>query len=165
MKIKMLMQEDWKIWKKFRLEALKNSPENFGDSYEEVLNWTDSDFQETIAKNDVFCMFNDYSIVSCAGFYVLNLEKTNCYGVVWGLYTHPDYRGKGLASALMQKVFVHAKSRVRQLHLKCITSNLSAIAFYQKQGFKIYGMEPRTLKVGDIFFDTHLMVLDLEKNP
>ena len=37
MKMKILTQEDWKIWKSFRLEALKNSPESFGSSYEEEL--------------------------------------------------------------------------------------------------------------------------------
>ena len=35
------------------------------------------------------------------------------------------------------------------------------MAFYQKQGFKIYGTEPRALKIGDTFFDEHLMILDL----
>ena len=39
MKIKILAQEDWKIWRSFRLEALKNSPESFGSSYEEEVNW------------------------------------------------------------------------------------------------------------------------------
>ena len=39
MKIRMLTQDDWKLWKSFRLEALKNSAESFGSSYGEELNW------------------------------------------------------------------------------------------------------------------------------
>jgi len=44
LEIKILAQKDWKNWKQFRLDALKNSPKDFGSSYEEELNWPDSDF-------------------------------------------------------------------------------------------------------------------------
>ena len=161
MKIRMLMQEDWQLWKLFRLDALKNSPESFGSSYEEELNWPDLDFQTALTKSDIFGVFVDNSLVSCAGFYSLNSAKTKHRGVIWGMYTRPECRGKGIASALIQIVINHAKSRVTQLHLTCVTSNLSAVAFYQKQGFKIYGTEPHALKIGDAFFDEHLMTLDL----
>jgi hypothetical protein len=70
MKIRILKQEDWKIWKSFRLEALKNSPENFGSSYEEELNWSDLDFQSALIKSDIFGAFIDNSLASCAGFIV-----------------------------------------------------------------------------------------------
>lgn len=161
MKIKMLTQEDWKIWKSFRLEALKNSPESFGSFYEEELIWPDSDFQNSLSKSDIFGVFVDKSLVSCAGFYTLNSTKTKHRGVIWGMYTRPEYRGQGIASALIQSIINHAKSRVSQLHLTCVTSNFGAVALYQKHGFKIYGTEPRALKTRDAFFDEHLMILDL----
>lgn len=163
MKIKILAKKDWKLWKSFRLAALKNSPESFGSSHEEELNWPDSGFQDSLASSDIFGAFIDNSLVSCAGFYSLNSEKTKHRGVIWGMYTLPEYRGQGVASALIQEIITHAKSRVIQLHLTCVTSNLGAITLYQKQGFKIYGTEPRALKIGDTFFDEHLMILDLTK--
>ena len=161
MKIRMLTQDDWKLWKSFRLEALKNSPESFGSSYEEELNWSDSDFQNGLTKSDIFGVFVDNLPVCCAGFYNLNSAKTKHRGVIWGMYTKMEYRGKGIATALIQNIINHAKSRVIQLHLTCVTSNLGAVTFYQKHGFKIYGTEPRALKIGDTFFDEHLMILDL----
>jgi len=162
MKIGMLTQEDWQPWKLLRLEALKNSPESFGSSYEEEANWPDLDFQNSLTKSDIFGVFVDNSLVSCAGFYSLNSAKTKHRGVIWGMYTRPECRGQGIASALIQTIINHAKSHVtQQLHLTCVTSNLGAVAFYQKQGFKIYGTEPRALKIGDTFFDEHLMILDL----
>jgi ribosomal protein S18 acetylase RimI-like enzyme/2-polyprenyl-3-methyl-5-hydroxy-6-metoxy-1,4-benzoquinol methylase len=157
----MLTQEDWEPWKLLRLEALKNSPESFGSSYEEEVNWPDLDFQNNLTNSDIFGVFVDNSLVSCAGFYSLNSAKTNHRGVIWGMYTRPECRGQGIASALIQTIINHAKSHVTQLHLTCVTSNLGAVAFYQKQGFKIYGTEPRALKIGDTFFDEHLMILDL----
>ena len=157
MKIRMLTQEDWQPWKLLRLEALKNSPESFGSSYEEEVNWPDLDFQNSLTKSDIFGVFVDNSLVSCAGFYSLNSAKTKHRGVIWGMYTRPECRGQGIASALIKTIINHAKSRITQLHLTCVTSNLGAVAFYQKQGFKIYCTEPRALKIGDTFFDEHVV--------
>jgi len=64
---------------------------------------------------------------------------------------------------MLEAVILYAQSRVLQLHLTVVTTNLGAIKLYQKHGFKIYGTEPRALKIGDVFFDEHLMVLDLTK--
>lgn len=48
-----------------------------------------------------------------------------------------------------------------QLHLMVVTTNQMALKLYQKNGFRIYGTEPRSLKIGDIFYDEHMMVLEL----
>lgn len=77
------------------------------------------------------------------------------------MYTQPEYRERGVASTLIKELINHAMSRVSQLHLTCVTNNLIAVNFYQKMGFKIYGTEPRALKIGNAFFDEHLMVLQL----
>ena len=82
MKIRMLTQEDWQLWKLFRLKALKNSPESFGSSYEEEVNWPDLDFQNSLIKSDIFGVFVDSSLVSCVGFYSLNTAKTKHRGVI-----------------------------------------------------------------------------------
>jgi ribosomal protein S18 acetylase RimI-like enzyme len=164
MNIKGLTEEDWKIWKTLRLEALKDTPESFGSSLEEELAWSDSYFKDTLTKNDIFGVFLDDLLVSCACFYTLNSDKTKHRGVIWGMYTRPEYRGKGIASALIQTIIHHALSRVIQLHLTCVTTNPAALALYQKYGFMIYGTEPKALKIGDTFFDEYLMVLDLTGN-
>ncbi len=161
--IKKLRPEDFEIWKSVRLEALKNSPESFASSYEEESSGSDSDFKKNLIQSDVFGVFIGYSLVACAGFYSLNSLKTKHRGVIWGLYTQLEYRGQGIASALIQTIIHHARSRVIQLHLTCVTSNLAAVAFYQKQGFSIYGREDRSLKVAETFFDEYLMILDLTK--
>lgn len=46
MKIKQLFDADWHLWKEIRLEALNNSPESFGSSYEEEVLMSDADFQD-----------------------------------------------------------------------------------------------------------------------
>ena len=153
---------DWQLWKNFRLDALKNAPESFGSSYEEEINWSDLDFQTSLAKSDILGVFVDNSLISCAGFYSLKSAKTKHRGVIWGMYTRPEYRGQGIASALIKKVINHARSRVTQLHLTCVTSNPGAIALYQKYGFKIYGEEPNSLKIDTQYFHEYMMILELK---
>ena len=132
MKIRTLITEDWKIWKQFRLEALKNSPESFGSSWEEESRWPDSEFQDCFTKNTIFGVFIENRLVASAAFYSLNGLKTKHRGVIWGMYTKPEYREQGIASALMQALISFAKLRVIQLHLTCVTKNLHAIRFYNK---------------------------------
>lgn len=161
MKIRLLSRDDWLSWKSIRLEALKTSPESFSSSYEEEANWPHLKFQNHLTQSDIFGAFVENDIVSCASFYHLATTKTKHRGVIWGMYTRPEYRGQGIATAVMQTLIKHTKSQVTQLHLTCVTSNLHAVTFYQKLGFQIYGTEPRALKILDKFFDEHLMLLDL----
>lgn len=163
MKIRQLYNQDWKLWKEIRLEALKNSPENFASSFEEEEKWPDADFHNGLSQGYILGAFIDDLLVSCAGFYSINELKTKHRGVLWGMYTRPEHREKGIATKLIQVLIQHAKPCVTQLHLTCVTSNDAAKAFYQKQGFQIYGIEPKALKINDTFYDEYLMVLDFNK--
>ena len=161
MKIKILTPEDWRQYKLVRLEALRDSPESFIASYEEEASWPDVNFQNICHKSNIFGAFMNHSLVCCAGFDRMNPAKINHRGIIWGMYTKPEYRGQGLANALIQTIVNRAKSRVSQIHLNCATSNLGAMSLYQKNGFTIYGTEPRALKVNDAYIDEHLIILDL----
>lgn len=56
-------------------------------------------------------------------------------------------------------VLSYAKSRVIQLHATVVTTNQAALRLYEKNGFKVYGTEPRSLKVGNQFYDEHMLIL------
>ena len=164
MQIRSLTQKDWLIWKKIRLEALKDSPENFGSAHEEESNWKGSDFRNSLQKNNIFGAFINHELIACAGFYKMNSLKTKHRGVIWGVYTQPEQRLKGASNSLIEAIIIHAKEHVIQIHLTCVTTNLGAIKLYQKHGFLIYGTEPRSLKIDDIFFDEHLMIFVFNKD-
>jgi ribosomal protein S18 acetylase RimI-like enzyme len=160
-KIRYLKEKDWETWKAFRLEALQNNPESFSSSYEDEVTWPDSMFQDSLTKNHIFGVFVHDVLVAGGGFYALTASKTKHRGVVWGVYTQPAYRGKGYARLLLKEIIADAKKHVSQLHLSCITTNAPAITLYKQLGFRIYAQEPKSLKVGDQFFDDYLMVLDI----
>lgn len=159
--IRQLTQDDWQLWKTIRLESLKNAPEAFGSSYDEEKNQSDEDFK-SFANRTVFGAFIGSELIGCAGFYALRHNKMSHRGVLCSMYVRPEHRGHGIATRLVETVIDHAKSRVMQLHVTCVTTNPTALQLYQKHGFIIYGTKPRSLKIGDRFYDEHLMLLRLE---
>ncbi len=69
-----------------------------------------------------------------AGF--ANIERD---GYVNRLFTHPDYTGRGIASALLNTAAEWA--RKRGLKRIFLSSSKTAEGFYKKKGFRITGVE------------------------
>ncbi|WP_127583055.1 GNAT family N-acetyltransferase [Paenibacillus koleovorans] len=82
----------------------------------------------------------------------------NLYGYepekhVWlgNLIVHPDYRGKGAASALLREMLRIAREELQVPSLQLIVHNLNltGILFYHKLGFKPYEFDPKVNYNGD----------------
>ena len=159
MMIRPLGQEDWKVWKELRLEALYTVPEAFGSSFKEESMWSDEKFKEALIRNAILGVFIDEKLIGSICFSILDSLKKRHIGVIWGMYVRSDHRGKGVAKSLLKGVINHARGRVLQVHLGVVTINESAVKLYQKHGFNIYGTELRSFKIGDRFYDEYLMVL------
>lgn len=159
---RLLTPEDWQAWQRIRLEGLKNDPEAFGASYEEECNQSEVELKAFLEKSTVFGAFVSKELVGCAGFYTLDTLKKKHIGFLYGMYVNPEQRGKGIANQLVRAVIDHAKPRVFQLHLTCVTTKTAAFQLYQKHGFRVFGTEPRSLKIGDQYVDAYLMVQELD---
>lgn len=159
--IRSLELKDWTKFRLLRLEALQQHPEAFGASLEEECLLTDEMFREGYSKSEIFGAFSkdNETLVGCAGFFIYSSLKMQHRGCLFSMYTKEDYRNQGIADALIKKVIAHAKKRVIQLHLTVVTTNKAAIRLYEKNDFRIYGTEPRSLKIKDQFYDEHFMVI------
>lgn len=157
--IRVLEDEDWAKFKSLRLEALKQHPEAFGSSFEEENLLTDDMFRETFKNSEIFGAFLQEEIVGCAGFFIYSPLKMQHRGCLFSMYTRRLYRNQGIADNLLRKIIEHARKHVIQLHATVVTSNETAIKLYQKNGFNIYGTEPRSLKISENYYDEHLMIL------
>lgn len=153
-----LTPEYWPSWKSLRLEALRQAPEAFGSSWEEESQWSDEQFQTGLKRGGIFGAFIQNELVGCIGYYRMDTLKTRHRGFVWGMYVKPAHRNQGIASQLLQFTMDLARSQVTQLHLTCVTTNENALRLYYKNGFQIYGTEPKSLKIGEHYFDEALMV-------
>ena len=159
MNIRILNQGDWLAFKELRLEALRQHPEAFGSSFEEESNMSDDIFKDGFKRCDMFGAFVTNRLAGCAGFFTQSSMKMCHRGVLFSMYIKPESRRNGIADILLNAVIAHARARVIQLHATVVTTNQAALRLYEKNGFKIYGTEPRSLKIDDHFYDEHMMVL------
>jgi ribosomal protein S18 acetylase RimI-like enzyme len=156
--IRRLTEVDAPAFRELRLAALQEAPTAFGSTYAAEKENSVEDFAGTITRNYMAGAFVDDGLAGVAGFYALNGEKTSHRGNIWGVYVDPAHRGKGVARLLIEDVLAHARTIVSQVHLCVVTENDAARRLYQRLGFVSYGIEPRSLRIGDRFYDEDLMV-------
>lgn len=167
MKIRVLTSIDADLFRKIRLEAIRNSPESFGESLGEASRKSTQDFEKSLSdhgKGDfVLGGFVDKELVGAVGFYRESLSKLAHKANIWGLYVTPASRGNGYGLSLVSEAINIAKSRsdLKQINLVVVASNKPAVAIYKRLGFTVYGTEPEAICVDGTCHDEHHMKLVL----
>lgn len=156
--IRRLGPEDAAAYAEIRLEGLRLAPDAFGSDAETEQSWSVDRYADQLTRNAVFGFEEPGVLLGVAGFFELSGIKRCHRGVLWGMYVRADARGRGIGAQLIECVLHHARGRVEQVHLDVSVGNATALALYQRCGFRSYGIEPHTLKVDDRYIDTHMMV-------
>jgi RimJ/RimL family protein N-acetyltransferase len=157
--IRLLTTEDFALWKAIRLEAVRGHPEAFGSTYEESLLAGDSEWAQSLKNNFIFAYLDKEHPVGVAGYFFKDATKLRHRGRIFTAYVHKDYRGKGIMDWLLGAIGYHARDNgIEQLHLDVGTYNENALRCYERNGFAVYGTEPRALKLGGEYIDEYLMV-------
>lgn len=169
MEIRLLTEQDGEAWWYLRLSALKNAPHSFAESVEEhesrSMAETRKSFRSLDAENFIVGLFEDGQLAGMAGFYRQKHEKFRHKGTIRGVYVRPESRGKGAGKAMLSELIRCAKtiSGLEQVLLVVAATQEKARRLYESLGFTKYGVEPRSLKVGDQYIDDELMVLYLHR--
>lgn len=154
-----LTNADVKEFKAIRLEALKAHPEAFLGCYEHEKEQPDSFFKKAIHHDVVIGCYKEEKLLGIIGFYVVTPEgKRQHSAKIWGFYIRPDYRGRGFAKKLFNEALDEAEKVTEKALLKVNAKNRSAIKLYRALGFEQYGLERKSLKIGDKYYDDRLMV-------
>lgn len=161
--VRQLVATDAVAFRAIRLEGLQINPEAFGSTYEAEKDRSIESFVESLSKSHLAGAFVDGALLGVAGFYVLAGPKLAHRANLWGVYVRPVGRGKGLGRAIISYLLEAAATQVKQVHLSVVTDNAAAIRLYEQLGFSTYGTEPRSLKVGERYYDEHLMVRRLDE--
>jgi RimJ/RimL family protein N-acetyltransferase len=159
--IRQLTPGDAALYRSVRLEALKESPEAFGSTFDaefvKPLAW----FFDRLSSSTVFGAIRDSKILGVAGFAVRLEEKEAHKGLLWGMYVRPAARGAGVARRLVDAVIAHARPHVELIQLSVVVGNEQARRLYARLGFVEYGIEKNSLKFRGRYFDEILMAKDL----
>ncbi len=81
-------------------------------------------------------------------------------GHLSAVYVVPEWRGTGLARALLDAAIGQARAaNLSTITLTVTAGNEAARRLYLRAGFRSYGVEPRGLRIGTDLLDEELMVL------
>lgn len=167
MEIRALTEADADAFRRVRLRALREHPEAFRRAPEEA------DSLETLKRRlgtagrggeeFVLGAFDAGDLVGIVGCRREDGVKCRHVAVIWGMYVTPEARGRGVGRRLLE----HAVARARHwpamdhLWLSVVTTQAPARRLYAACGFRVIGLHPRTIRVGERGYDEELMVLDL----
>jgi len=168
MEIRLLDADDAKEWLRLRLEALRGEPAAFSASLEEYESLTLEEVKRRLwsgADSFVIGAFKDASLVGMAGFYREKGQKSRHKGRVWGVYISAPERGKGVGRRMMTVLLERASAihGLDQVLLSVTSTQAAALRLYESLGFKVFGIEPRALRIEEAFVDEQYLLLDLTK--
>lgn len=165
--IRLLTEHDAEAWWQLRLLGLTTDPVSFAESADEhrkkTLEEAKTFFRGCSAENFVVGGFEDRQLVAMSGFHRERHDKFRHKGTIWSVYVREESRGKGMAKALLSDIIrrVRLVEGMEQINLIVSATQPAAKRVYLSLGFKHYGTEPRSLKVGATYIDDELMVLYL----
>jgi ribosomal protein S18 acetylase RimI-like enzyme len=163
--VRRLDPEDAVAYREIRLEALSRHPEAFGAAFEEEAAQPLTYFADRLAGSFVFAAYDDAGLLGTAGLRVLGGRKSRHKGFLWGVYVRERARGSGAAQVVLDAVIGRARDEVELIQLSVVTGNERAVRLYRSRGFAEYGLERRSLKLGEHYFDELLMVKFLAADP
>lgn len=155
---------DWDMaaFRTIRLDGLKRHPAAFGADYDTERHQPDAFFAARLRENCVLAGADDRGrLGGIVGVRFNAAQKQRHYATIWGMYLCPEWRGSGLAKALLTAAIAEA-SECCCLKLAVSTTNTAAVRLYRSAGFQTYGTDVAALYVNGVYHDTLLMRLDKE---
>jgi GNAT superfamily N-acetyltransferase len=136
--IRRCVLDDWRELRGIRLEALADTPEAYGSTFEECSQWSDQQWMNAASKRLYYLAERDGVVVGMVsgGF------NDGRPGTRWlyGMYVTPSVRGTETATRLVETVCRWARDEgVNEVYLHVTLVVARARAFYEKIGFRPTG--------------------------
>ena len=156
-----LTVDDLDLLREIRAEALQNYPQSFGTLEEDQGGDVMVAAYRHWLSGTVLGAFECQTLVGAAGFYVSVDKRSQHRGHIFTVYVREASRGKGVGDRLIKELLALAEARVEQVHLAVVLTATAAIKTYKRNGFEIYGTDPRVIRIGDVTYDKYLMMKKL----
>lgn len=163
--IRLLTPADAPAFRDLRLLALRDAPDAFHSTWEEV-DGPLSSFEERITANRVFGAFApDGRLLGNATLALgaRSLRQLRHKVEIWSVFVAADARGRGLARRLVETCIDEARAMGYEAAILTASTHLThVVRLYESLGFRIYGTERGMVKLADgRLIDDHLMELRL----
>jgi arylformamidase len=165
MQIRQLTRDDAAEYLALRLRALREHPDAFRSSFEEEsaknVEWS----AHRLAGGDGFFLgaFESGTMIGTVGVQTEARTKLRHQATVIGMYVAAEHARHGVGRALVDACIARSRDigTLETLILTVTSANAQAVRLYRRAGFVEYGREPRTMRIGDRYYDKTMMVLDL----
>ena len=135
--IKRVEESNWVLLRQLRLSALAESPSVFASSLEREQEYDEEDWREWIRRSATSLAFHMGSPVGIAA--GIDGDRSDERKLV-AMWVHPDHRGIGVASALLNTVTSWARDDgATRLTLWVERTNEAAASLYRRAGFTATG--------------------------
>ncbi len=159
--IRRLTEADAGAFRAIRLAALELAPEAFGTVLAEEAKRPVAHFASLLQEAAVFAAEDGGALVAVARLTPGRAPKEAHKATINGFFVRPEFRGSGVARALMAALIAAARGHYEQLVLEVVAENAAAIRLYGRFGFVEFGREPRARKSGGGYQDVVMMWLPL----
>ncbi|MEQ1657343.1 MAG: GNAT family N-acetyltransferase [Hylemonella sp.] len=165
--LRRLDAEDAEAFSRLRRELTADNPVPMGLTLQEELTRSIEGFRSQLSSlppNAVFGTFFDGELCATAA-----VSRTSPYAssghkmVMWGVFTSPRFRRRGLSRMVVQRTIQHAfEVGARRINLLVYVPNDPALALYRSFGFVECGSEPEAVCLDGSYFDGVHMSLSID---
>jgi ribosomal protein S18 acetylase RimI-like enzyme len=138
MEIRRIKANEWEVFKSLRLTALQQDGNQFGQSYEQVKDYSDDRWKEETkkaAESADFFLVLAFEVDKPIG--ITGCVRTPDFGKIFTVWVGPAYRGKGIGRLLISTIMAIARCELYKLMV--VQDNLPAIKTYENLGFTSSG--------------------------
>lgn len=140
--IRHISADEFDIFQRIRLEALRAEPSSFASSVEDWEALSDAEWRRRLS-DPVFVAFRGNEPVGVMGLLRQRSSKMAHRATLIMVYVRKELRGVGLAKDLLDTVIAYALSEgIVQIELVVSSENPKAIGFYRREGFSEIGRIP-----------------------
>lgn len=156
--------DDAAAYRAMRLEALRAHPIAFGgDPAEEEARplsfWQDRLSSESNLSSANFVAEASGELIGMMVVVRASGAKLRHAANIYSVYVRPAWRGRGVADRLLEACVGWAQAEGAQLlKLAVAAQNLAALGFYQRNRFRVYGVEPQAILFAGQLHDELLLM-------